>query len=247
MRQTIIALTLVTFVAAVAAEAAGPNTDEEKTLYAIGLSISGNLAQFDLTPAELEQVKAGIEDGLSKKPRVEIETFGPKIGELLHTRIERMAEAEKKSAETFLAKAAAEKGAEKKASGLIYTEVKAGDGKQPTPSDRVKVQYTGKLRDGTVFESSAQRGGPAEFSMQGIVQCWTEALQLMKEHGKARFVCPPDLAYGDHGKLPKIRPGAALAFEAELLEVLPGDADPHAGGGPGPADDDGAHPARPAH
>jgi len=135
--------------------------------------------------------------------------------------------AEKHNAQAFLEQAAAAPGAQKKPSGLIYTELKAGDGPQPKPSDMVKVNYTGRLRDGTVFDSSAQHGQPAELAVHGVIPCWAEALQLMKVHGKAKIVCPPELAYGDQGAPPRIKPGAALMFEIELVQVSPGSPGEH--------------------
>ena len=126
---------------------------------------------------------------------------------------------EKKAAQAFLDKAAAEKGAKKTESGLIYTEIKPGTGEQPKATDKVKVHYTGTLTDGTVFDSSVQRGQPAEFPLNGVIKCWTEGVQLMKVGGKSKLVCPSDIAYGDRGSPPKIKGGAALVFEVELLEI----------------------------
>ncbi len=232
MRQGIVVLSIITLAGVSTAGAAGPEpkTDDEKTIYAIGVALSQSLAPLGLTPAELELVKAGFADGAaSRTPKVDMKTYGPKITELSQARFAETAKGEKQKAEAFLEKAAAEKGAEKKPSGLIYTEIKAGDGKQPTATDKVKVQYTGKLRDGTVFDSSVQRAEPAELALHGIIPCWTEALQLMKEHGKAKFVCPAALAYGDLGAPPRIKPGAPLVFEVELLEVSPVSDDPHQG------------------
>jgi len=97
--------------------------------------------------------------------------------------------------------------------------IKAGTGPTPKPSDTVKVHYHGTLTDGTVFDSSVQRGQPATFQLSGIIPCWKEGLQLMKVGGKSRLVCPPELAYGDRGAPPRIKPGATLVFEVELLEI----------------------------
>src|SRR5213594_3747608 len=130
------------------------------------------------------------------------------------------AEANKKAAQPFLEKAAGEKGARKTASGLVYTELKAGSGDAPTTADTVKVHYTGRLTDGTVFDSSVQRGEPATFPLNGVIPCWTEGLQQMKVGGKSRLVCPSNLAYGDRGAPPRIKPGAALVFEVELLDIV---------------------------
>ena len=83
----------------------------------------------------------------------------------------------------------------------------------------MKVHYRGTLTDGTVFDSSIDRGEPVTFPLSGVIPCWTQGLQLMKTGGKARLVCPSDLAYGDAGSPPKIKGGAALAFEVELLSI----------------------------
>jgi FKBP-type peptidyl-prolyl cis-trans isomerase FkpA len=127
---------------------------------------------------------------------------------------------EKQNGQVYLDKAAAQPNAKRTASGLLYLSIKEGAGASPTPADRVKVHYTGKLIDGTVFDSSVPRGQPATFGLNQIIACWQEALQLMKAGGKARIVSPSNLAYGDSGAPPDIPPGATLDFEIELLEVL---------------------------
>jgi FKBP-type peptidyl-prolyl cis-trans isomerase FkpA/FKBP-type peptidyl-prolyl cis-trans isomerase FklB len=132
----------------------------------------------------------------------------------------KVAEVEKKSGEAFLAKAAAEKGAKKLESGLILTTLKEGTGATPKATDTVKVHYHGTLIDGTVFDSSVQRGQPATFSLNGVVKCWTDGVQHIKVGGKSRLVCPANLAYGDRGAPPAIKPGATLIFEVELLDIV---------------------------
>ena len=91
-------------------------------------------------------------------------------------------------------------------------------GPKPTAEDTVEVHYTGTLVDGTVFDSSVDRGEPSEFPLQRVIPCWTEALQKMKKGGKSRLVCPPDIAYGDRGAPGRIPPGSALVFEVELVD-----------------------------
>jgi len=214
---------MVFLVAAAAAGAADVNlsTDDEKTLYALGVLMSQNLGPFNLSPKEMEFVKAGLEDGvLNKTKRVDLDTYGPKVNTLMQTRMAAGAAAEKKASEGFIAKAAGEKGAEKLPSGLVFKETKAGEGESPKPSDTVKVHYTGKLTDGTVFDSSVQRGEPATFPLNGVIKCWTEGVQKMKPGGKATLVCPSDIAYGDRGRPPQIKPGATLVFDVELIEVV---------------------------
>jgi len=197
-------------------------TDEQKTLYALGLILSQNLASFNLGAADLDAVKAGITDGVLKKdPKVPLSEWGPRIQGLQASRLAVVAAAERKSGEAFLAKAAAEKGATKTASGLIITTLTAGTGPAPQVSDTVKVHYQGTLADGTVFDSSLQRGEPITLPLAGgIIKCWSEGVPLMKVGGKSRLVCPPDLAYGDQGRPPRIKPGATLVFEIEVLEIV---------------------------
>jgi len=217
-----IALVLTILLAASGAHAAEPalDNDQQKTLYALGVAISGSLGTFNLTPEELEIVKAGVTDGVLKKPpRVEMQTYGPKLQALAKERAAGAAAGEKKSSESFLAKAAAEKGAKKTTSGLIYTELTAGKGDSPKATDKVKVHYEGKLTDGTVFDSSLKRGEPITFPLNGVIKCWTEGVQSMKVGGKAKLICPSDIAYGDSGQPPAIKPGATLVFEVELLDI----------------------------
>jgi len=214
---------LVAVVAAAPLGAAGsePKTDDEKTLYALGLALARNVGSFNLSEAELALVQAGFSDGvLKRKPQVDIETFGPKIQALAQARASAGAEAEKKASAGFLEKAAAEKGAVKLPSGVIYSEIKPGTGDPPKATDTVKVHYQGTLTDGTVFDSSIKRGEPATFPLNGVIKCWTEGLQKMKVGGKSRLVCPSDIAYGDRGSPPTIKPGATLVFEVELLEIV---------------------------
>jgi FKBP-type peptidyl-prolyl cis-trans isomerase FkpA len=198
-----------------------PSSDQEKTLYALGLALSQGLATFGLSAEELETVKSGLTDGvLHRTPKVELQAYGPKIRELQQARATAVAAGEKQAGQAFLAKAAAEPGATKTASGLVITTIKPGTGESPKATDQVKVHYHGTLVDGTVFDSSVQRGEPATFPLNRVVPCWTEGVQLMKVGGKSRLVCPSNLAYGDRGSPPKIKPGATLVFEVELLEIV---------------------------
>ena len=213
------ALVLITVAAA---GAAGPElkTEDQKTLYALGLVISQNLSSFNLNATELDAVLAGISDGVLKKDyKVEVQTYAPKITALQTARAGAAASVEKKAGQAYLDKAAAEKGATRTASGLVITTLKPGTGASPKATDKVKVHYHGTLTDGTVFDSSVQRGEPASFPLSGVIKCWTEGLQLMKVGGKAKLVCPSDIAYGDPGR-PGIPPGATLTFEVELLEIV---------------------------
>jgi len=214
----VILLATVTVVAAAGPE---PTTDEQKMFYALGLAISQNLNTFNLTEAELEMVKSGMSDGvLHKTPKADLQTYGPKLQELQRTRMTAIAAEEKKAGQAFLDKAAAEKGATKTPSGLIIKTLKPGTGASPKATDKVKVHYHGTLTDGTVFDSSVQRGEPVTFPLNGVIKCWTEGVQLMKVGEKSRLVCPADLAYGERGAPGRIKPGATLVFDVELLDIV---------------------------
>ena len=200
------------------APAPKPMTDNDKVVYSLGLSIYRSLGQFDLTPAELEIVKQALTDAAANKPAVDLETYGPKIDGFATERSGRVASREKTASAAYLTKAAAEPGAVKTDSGLIYKELKAGRGESPKATDTVKVNYRGTLTNGTEFDSSYKRNEPAEFPLNGVIKCWTEGVQKMKVGGKSQLVCPSDLAYGDQGR-PSIPGGATLVFEVELLSI----------------------------
>ncbi|HXH28993.1 MAG TPA: FKBP-type peptidyl-prolyl cis-trans isomerase, partial [Candidatus Polarisedimenticolia bacterium] len=195
--------------------------EDDKTLYALGLSIGGNVAPLKLSQEEIGIIEAGLSDAASgATPRVELKTYGPKISQLLSDRASRGAAAEKEKSKGFLDQAAQEKGAVRTASGLVYVETQKGTGATPTAQDVVKVNYRGELTDGTEFDSSYKRGQPAQFPLNGVIPCWTEGLQKMAVGGKAKLICPSDIAYGDAGRPPVIPPGATLVFEVELLDIV---------------------------
>jgi len=206
---------------AVSAPAApGLATDDQKTIYALGVYMFQSLGTFNLSPAEVDLVKKGFADAAAGKPEVEINIWGPKIGKLAQERGAQAAQREKTAGEAFLAKAAAEPGAEKTPSGLVYRELRAGTGASPAAGDKVKVNYRGTLTNGTEFDSSYRRNAPAEFLLSGVIPCWTEGVQKMKVGGKASLTCPSTIAYGDRGHPPAIPGGATLVFEVELLEIV---------------------------
>ncbi len=221
MKRFIMAV-LVTLLAIPAFAADGPKTEDQKTLYAVGLIVARQLSTFSLTPAELELVKQGITDGVTgKKPLVDVEAYSQKVQTMANARREAQGVKLAADAKVFIEKAAKEKGAVKTASGLIYLAQKEGSGKNPAASDKVKVHYTGTLVNGVVFDSSYKRGQPLEIPLNGVVKCWTEGIQLMKVGGKARLVCPPAIAYGEKGAGGMIPPNATLVFDVELLEIKP--------------------------
>jgi len=203
------------------AEAPEPTTDEQKTLYALGLAINQSLGNFSLSESEFEFVKSGLTDGfLKKSSKVDPQAFGQKISELQQARASVIAEAEKKMGAAFLAKAAAESGAKKTESGAILTTIKEGNGAVPKVTDMVKVHYLGTLIDGTVFDNSTKLGEPAMIRVNEMSKCWVEGMRQIKVGSKSKLVCPSTLAYRDKGLPPFIKPGATLVFEIELLEIV---------------------------
>jgi len=204
-----------------------PQTEDQKTLYALGLSIGRSVGMFNLTPDELQYVQAGITAQVKgEKAPVDIQEYGPKIQSLAMSRQSAKSAGEKEKGKAFLEAAAKEEGAQRTESGMVYKETQPGTGAQPKSSDVVKVHYRGTLTDGKEFDSSFKRGEPATFPLNGVIRCWTEGVQKMKVGGKARLVCPSELAYGDRGAPPDIPGGATLVFEVELLDVTAGMAPP---------------------
>jgi len=195
-------------------------TEEQKTLYALGVALAKNTAAFNLTADDVKYVTAGFGDSVkNNKLLIDFDIYSPKVGQFAQTRVAAKAEVEKQRAKPFLEKAAKQSGAVTTASGLIYSEIKKGKGASPKASDTVKVHYHGTLTDGTVFDSSVERKTPAIFPLNGVIPCWTEGVQLMQVGGKAKLVCPSSIAYGNQGRPPQIKGGAVLVFEVELLGI----------------------------
>ncbi len=193
----------------------------DRSLYAVGLSIAKSLEVFSLSPAELEKVLQGLKDGAAGKGKFQLdEKAQQSVNELARSRLAVVAEKEKGKGAAYLEKMAKTPGAFKTESGAIVIPVKQGTGAAPAATDKVKVHYTGKLVDGKVFDSSVQRGQPAEFPLNGVIKCWTEGLQKMKVGGKATLVCPSAIAYGEQGRPPVIPGNAVLTFDVELLEIV---------------------------
>jgi FKBP-type peptidyl-prolyl cis-trans isomerase FkpA len=203
--------------APLAARAQSLKTDDDKTLYALGQILGGNVHSLGLTKDELAKIKLGFDDAASgKKSEVEMQTWGPKVGPYAKKCQEA---ASARIYKPFLEKAAKEPGAQSFPSGLIYKKLRDGNGASPSPTSTVSVNYEGTLIDGTVFDSSYKRNEPAEFPLTNVIGCWTEGLQKMKVGEKAQLVCPSSIAYGDAGHPPAIPGGAALVFTVELLSI----------------------------
>ncbi len=206
--------------------APGPNAssrsaEDEKVLYAFGASLANGLRDFVLSPEERKLVQAAFAEIVNGgKPRVDVAEYMPKVRELYAERQKKVAEGEKTAGAAYAAKALKEPNTEKRESGLVIRTVQAGKGKKPTQNDTVKVNYTAMLVDGTVFASSEKDRKPVELPITTLLPCWNEALSRMQVGGKSRAICPSDLAYGDSGAPPAVKPGATLIYDLELLDVI---------------------------
>ncbi len=198
-----------------------PKTEEQKTLYAIGLTVSRQLAVFTLSPQEFQYVLLGLNDAQSgTKPAVEVSAYATRVQELARERRKALGAKLAPVGEKMIADAAKEPGAIKTASGMVYLSLKDGTGASPLETDTVKVHYRGTLVDGREFDSSYKRGRPLDVKLSGVIKCWTEGVQKMKVGGKAKLICPPALAYGETGAGELIAPQSTLLFEVELLDVV---------------------------
>jgi FKBP-type peptidyl-prolyl cis-trans isomerase FkpA len=219
---------------------ATPSSEDDKTLYTLGMLLGRNLGTFNLTADELEMVKSGLTDMVLKRDhKVDLDKYGPKVDALARKRGQERVEIEKAHAKTYLDQAGREAGAVVTPSGMVFRTVTPGTGEIPKPTDRVSVQYEGRLTDGTVFDSTKKRGGvPATFPLNGVIKCWTEGVGRMKVGEKAVLTCPSAIAYGDSGRPPTIPGGATLIFDVELVGIAPPNQVPPTGmsmpgGGPG--------------
>jgi FKBP-type peptidyl-prolyl cis-trans isomerase FkpA len=207
--------------------AASPSTmsEDEKAIYALGAAMGVQAAQqikaLNLSPAEMETFKKGLAASLAgEKPPYELQQYAPRLQARAEAQAKVRAADEKQKSAAFRDGAAAEPGAVKTASGLVFRTLAAGKGASPAATDVVQVNYRGTLPDGTEFDASARHGGPATFRLNGVIPCWTEGVQRMKVGERARLVCPSEIAYGDRGSQDgSIPPGATLVFEVELLGI----------------------------
>lgn len=193
--------------------------DDDKTFYSVGAMFGERLSNLNLTEHEVNALTAGLRDkALGNKTKVNYREFQPKVQALFKTRMEKNMAKFKKSGEDYLAKFLKE-GGKKTESGLAYKIIKAGEGTAPKPTDVVEVHYHGTLIDGTVFDSSKERGKKVKFPLNRVIKGWTEGLQLIKPGGSIKLVIPSELAYGDRGAPPKIPGGSTLVFDVELFSV----------------------------
>ena len=200
--------------------------DTEKMSYAMGLNVAEYVAH---TPVDLvpELVLEGLRDALAGTPAIPSDEYASAM-RMLHTKIQeasrdqakKLAEKNIREEQDFLAANKQKAGVSETPSGLQYEVIQDAAGAKPGRTSKVRVHYTGTLLNGQVFDSSVQRGEPAEFGLNQVIPGWTEGLQLMSEGAKYRFFIPARLAYGERGAPGAIPPNAALIFEVELLKIL---------------------------
>ena len=196
--------------------------------YSVGYSIAQSMKQQGMNDVNTAMMARAIDDALQSKPLLIAEAqmqqimmnYMQKQFAAKNAEAGKAAEGNKKIGSAFLAENKAKPGVQTTASGLQYTIEKEGTGAKPAATDRVKVHYTGTLIDGKVFDSSVQRGTPAEFGVTEVIKGWTEVLQLMPVGSKWKVFIPSDIAYGDRGAGADIGPGSTLIFDIELLDIV---------------------------
>ncbi|HVS00349.1 MAG TPA: FKBP-type peptidyl-prolyl cis-trans isomerase [Thermoanaerobaculia bacterium] len=210
-----------------------PESVDDRASYIIGLNLGRSLKQQEV-PANPDLIIQGLRDGLGGGQALltdeEIQAAMTSFQQTLISKQEakRTAEGEKNQKESaaFLETNKKKEGVKTTASGLQYEVLQPGQGESPKPGDQVTVHYKGTLIDGTVFDSSYDRGAPVTFGVDQVIAGWTEALQLMKPGAKYKIYLPPSLAYGERGAGEEIGPNAALVFDVELLEIQKAGATP---------------------
>jgi FKBP-type peptidyl-prolyl cis-trans isomerase FkpA len=195
---------------------------DRESLYALGSWLARNLSGIKLEEQDIAPIEQGLRDALLDRPlQVDPIVVGERVQTFLNRRRAQMAAEQKAATAWFVEAAKKEPGARKTVGGLIYLNLVEGTGATPVFTSRVKLRYHGVRADGTSFEDDVGFGREGVFSVNQVIPCWMEALQLMRVGGKAKITCTSDLAYGDRGIGGRVLPGAPLQFWLELLEILP--------------------------
>ncbi|EXU74277.1 FKBP-type peptidyl-prolyl cis-trans isomerase [Erwinia papayae] len=197
---------------------------EAQASYGIGLQVGQQLLESGLQGLQPEALLAGLRDALEgNSPAVPVDVVHRALREV-HERADAVRREQQQAmaveGQKYLEENSKRDGVSTTESGLQFSVISQGDGAIPSRQDRVRVHYTGKLIDGSVFDSSVQRGEPAEFPVSGVIPGWIEALTLMPVGSKWELAIPHNLAYGERGAGASIPPFSALIFEVELLEIL---------------------------
>ena len=207
-------------------QAAPPASFEDKLSYSMGFEVgsyfkgAGGDIQKEFLLIGIEDAFKGGDSMLTADEMLAVKKeFATKMQARQMAKLEEMKAKNKTAGEAYLADNKKKKGVKVTASGLQYEVVKKGQGKNAAPTDTVKVEYVGKLIDGTEFDSTKTHGEPAEFQVDQVIKGWSEALQLMNAGSKLHLVIPAELAYGENGAAPKIEPNAVLVFDVEMLSI----------------------------
>lgn len=196
-------------------------TKEEKLSYALGMSIASNLINSGVKSLNIDLFAQALKDLYGgKQPALSPDEANQILDSFMNGNAGNDAEQNLQDGLAFLAENSGQEGVVQLESGLQYKVLTEGTGRKPGLKDKVKCHYHGTLIDGTVFDSSVQRGKPAEFPVSGVIGGWVEALQLMPVGSKYRLFIPPDLAYGPRGAGGTIGPNSTLIFDVELLEIV---------------------------
>jgi len=216
MKQIFLGITLCLFLGQLQAQ---NNPDPmDSTFYALGILMHGNLSE-QFGTIDIDQLAEGMKAAEAGNANLTPQEANAKIQAFMMKRQESEGAEARKGGEEFLAANAKRPEVKVTDSGLQYEVLKEGTGGSPTATETVEVHYHGTLTDGTVFDSSVERGETIEFPLNRVIPGWTEGVQLMKEGAKYRFFIPYNLAYGAQGSAPKIPPYAALVFDVELFKV----------------------------
>jgi FKBP-type peptidyl-prolyl cis-trans isomerase FklB len=194
-------------------------TEIDSVSYAIGVNIASNLKSQGFDNVDADILAKAIKDGRSGSVSITPEKANEILGNYYQNMQKKKASDNAEKGKKFLAENKKNAGVVELPSGLQYQVMTEGTGDKPAATDKVTVHYHGTLLDGTVFDSSVQRGEPASFGLNMVIKGWTEGLQLMKTGAKYKFFIPAELAYGDNSPSPAIAPGSTLIFEVELLSI----------------------------
>jgi FKBP-type peptidyl-prolyl cis-trans isomerase FklB len=197
------------------------DTQVEKFSYALGLSLASNLLQSQINVVDFDAMFTAIKDVMEgRKPIISPLEANKVIEEYFILQQARLGKINAREGEEFLNRNKLEEGIVELESGLQYKIIKQGNGHKPKLTDKVKCHYHGTLINGTIFDSSVNRGEPTVFPVNGVIKGWIEALQLMSIGSKWQLYIPPHLAYGDHGTGASIGPNTTLIFDVELIEIV---------------------------
>ncbi len=188
--------------------------------YSVGVLFANNLKQQGLSEVDLNLLMSGLQEAMKDNTKITLEAANQMVNAYISGKREKEMNMNLEAGKQFLVENATKEGVVVLESGLQYKILQAGDGQVPTANDRVTVHYHGTLIDGTVFDSSIQRGEPATFGVTQVIQGWVEALQLMPKGSKWRLFIPANLAYGSRSAGPMIKPNSALIFDVELLDIV---------------------------